>query len=164
MKKLKEGHAVRLALAVATAAAMFGGSEATAQGAQPTIEGVWRVTRHAVDCPTSQQSPSSFPALMTFHKDGTISSDAVGPGSTAAEGTAEHGLWQRTPGRQQYSFRLLSYGWDNTGAFEGSAEITGNLQLTGNTFTYDASIQFFDADGNPAPFTLCGSADGIRFQ
>jgi len=102
---------------------------------------------------------------MTFHKDGAISSDAVGPGSTAAEGTAEHGFWVRSQGSQHYSFRLLSYGWDDTGAFEGSAEITGNLQLiTDNSFTYDASIQFFDADGNPAPFTLCGRAGGTRFQ
>ena len=152
--------AVAFASAAVMALATF---EASAQGAEPTIEGVWRVTRHGVNCQTGA-TVNAFPALMTFHKDGTITSDAVGPGSTAAEGTSEHGLWQRKPGRQSYSFRILSYGWDDTGAFEGSAEITGELQVTTrNDFTYNATIEFFDADGNPLA-TRCGSATGVRFE
>ena len=138
--------------------------QASAQGVEPGIEGVWRVTRHGVNCQTGMQV-NAFPALMTFHKDGTITSDAVGPGSTAAEGTSEHGVWQREPGRQRYSFRILSYGWDDTGAFEGSAEITGELQVTTrNDFSYNASIQFFDPNGGPLGPQHCGSATGTRFE
>jgi len=161
----KHFFAVKVALALASGAAMLAASQVSAEGAQPTIEGVWRVTRHGVSCQTGQQL-SSFAALMTFHQDGTITSDAVSPNSTAAEGTAEHGVWQRAPGNQNYSFKLLGYGWSpTTGDLEGSGEITGTLQLTGrNSFAYDASIQFFDAAGNPAPFVLCGHATGTRFQ
>jgi len=151
-------------IAATGAAALFASSLASAQATQPSLEGVWRVTRHGVNCLSGQQV-NSFPALMTFHKDGTLHDDAVGPGSTAAEGTAEHGLWQRQPGDHNYSFRILSYGWDpQTGAFEGSAEITGTLQLsTSNSFAYDASIKFIDPSGNVL-VTLCGNATGTRFE
>src|SRR5690348_14090797 len=121
--------------------------------------------RHGVNCQTGQAFPNSFPALMTFHRDGTMHNDAVGPGATAAEGTAEHGVWRREPGNGNYSFRILSYGWDpQTGSFEGSAEITGTLQLTTNdSFTYAANIAFVDPSGNVL-VTLCGNATGTRFE
>jgi len=152
-------------IAVTGAAVMLVASNAAAQAAEPTLDGVWRVTRHGVNCVTGQQLPNSFPALMTFHKDGTMHNDSVGPGSTAAEGTAEHGLWQREPGDHNFSFRILGYGWDpQTGAFEGSAEIRGTLQLTtANSFAYDAKIQFIDPAGNVL-VTLCGRATGMRFE
>ena len=80
--------ATKSALAVAVSATMaVAAVQAHADGDQKTIEGVRQVTRHGVICGTSTQV-NSFPALMTFHEDGTIHSDAVGPGSTAAEGTA----------------------------------------------------------------------------
>jgi len=150
-------------IAATGVAAMFAASLASAQAVQPSLEGVWRVTRHGVNCMTGQQV-NSFPALMTFHKDGTLHNDAVGPGSTAGEGTAEHGVWQREPGNGNYSFRILGYGWDpQTGVFEGSAEITGTLQLaTNDSFAYAAVIKFLDPAGNVL-FTACGRADGTRF-
>jgi hypothetical protein len=87
----------RSIIAATGIAALFATSLASAQATQPSLEGVWRVTRHGVNCLTGHQV-NSFPALMTFHKDGTLHDDAVGPGGTAAEGTAEHGVWQREPG------------------------------------------------------------------
>ena len=152
------------ALAFALGAGMMVAAVQTrAESAQPPIEGVWQVTRHGVNCQTGQQV-NSFPALMTFHKDGTIGSDAVAPGSTAAAGTAEHGLWQREPGHQNYSFRLISYGWDNTGTFEGSIKVTGSLRLLSrDSFDYDATIEILDAGGNLLA-THCGQATGTRFE
>ena len=44
-------------------------SENTWQGWAP-VEGVWRVTRHGFNCVTGGEV-STFPALMTFHADGT---------------------------------------------------------------------------------------------
>ena len=151
-------------LAVALGAVMAAPSKSNAQG-QPTVEGVWRVARHGVNCQTGQVLVS-FPALMTFRKDGSVSGDAVAPGSTPAGGTSEQGLWRREPGDQSYSFRLLSYGWDPlTGAFAGSIEVTGKLELTSNdSFSYEAAIQLFDAAGNPAGLAHCGRATGTRFQ
>jgi hypothetical protein len=143
---------------------MFASPGAGAQSAQPSVDGVWQVVRHGVNCQTGVEFPNGFHALMTFHKDGTIHGDAVGPGSTAAEGTAEHGVWQRQPGSGHYAFNLVSYGWDDTGAFEGSGQIAGDLQLSGfDTFTYDAQIKFFDPNG-ALLVTLCGRAHGTRFR
>jgi hypothetical protein len=150
--------------AVVSGAAMAAPSQAGAQ-AQPTIEGVWRVTRHGVNCQTGQEV-NTFPVIMTFHKDGTTSGDAVVPGATPAGGTAEHGLWEREPGAKAYSFRLLSYSWDPaTGAFTGSIEVSAKLQLTSDdTFAYESVIQFFDSHGNPSSSARCGRATGTRFE
>ncbi len=145
-------------------AVLFASFAASAQNAQPSVEGVWQVSRHGVNCQTGVEFPNGFHALMTFHKDGTIHSDAVGPGSTAAEGTAEHGLWERAPGSGHYAIKIVSYGWDDKGAYEGSAQITGGLQVTSaDSFTYDALIQFFDPDGALLA-TRCGRAHGTRFR
>jgi hypothetical protein len=149
---------------VAAAAAILAPSPARAQ-AQPTVEGVWRVTRHGVNCQTGQVLVT-FPAVMTFAAGGTMNNDAVAPGGTPAGGTSEHGLWQRDPGAQNYSFRILGYGWDpTTGVFQGTTEITAKLQLTSDdTFTYEALIQFFDPQGNPEGPPHCGRAAGTRFK
>ena len=150
-------------LAAASGAAVIAPSRASAQ-AQPTIEGVWRVTRHGVNCQTGQQV-GAFPALMTFHKDGTVTGDAVAPGSSPAGGTSEHGTWRREPGSQTYSFRLLSYAWDAaTGAFQGSTEVTAKVELTSNDgLSYESVVQIFDAQGN-AVAAHCGRATGTRFE
>ena len=58
----------------------------------------------------------------------------------------------------------MSYGYTADGDFDGRGEITGTLQLTtADSFTYTATIQIFDADGNLV-FTACGRADGTRFE
>ena len=81
--------------ASAAVAASENASENTWQGWAP-VEGIWRVTRHGVNCVTGGEV-STFPALMTFHADGTVSGQAVAPGSTNAYGAAEHGVWNRKP-------------------------------------------------------------------
>src|SRR4051812_10886674 len=83
---------------LAVTAAMIG-SQATSAAQTPnqvsnpmnTIEGVWAVTRHGVNCQTGQEV-STFPALMTFHQDGTVNSQVHSPASTNAYGPAEHGV------------------------------------------------------------------------
>jgi hypothetical protein len=126
------------------------------------VEGVWRVTRHGVNCVTGGDV-STFPALMTFHADGTVSGQAVPPGTTNAYGPAEHGVWHRKEYSRDFSFRLLSYHYDDSGVFAGSTEVTGTGQLTGaNAFAYKATVAFYDANGNPL-FSGCGAATGLRF-
>ena len=46
-------------------------------GAIPTIEGLWLVSRQGVNCqdPTQHTGPP-FPAIMTFHHDGTVTGAA----------------------------------------------------------------------------------------
>jgi hypothetical protein len=129
--------------------------------ATPTIEGVWQVARTGVNCDDpNQQLVGPFPAIMTFHRDGTMTGD-----TGALEGfTSEYGSWQREPGSQNYSFRELSLSTDENGALAIRATITANVHLTdANSFTYSATIQVFDADGNLIG-AFCGRTTGTRFE
>jgi hypothetical protein len=129
----------------------------------PTIEGVWQVTRSGVNCSDPNQVLGSFPALMTFHRDGTVSGAAKSP-VTGPFDTPEHGLWQREPGDQKYSFRELSYKYDNNGTFVGPLVLTASVELTdANSFVYSATIQIFDANWELSE-TRCGRATATRFE
>ena len=130
----------------------------------PTIEGVWQVTRVGVNCnDPNQERGLPFPAIMTFHRDGTVSGAAKSP-VTGPFDTPEHGLWKREPGRHNYSFRELQYRYDGNGVFAGSLVLTANVELTdANSFIYRATIQLADANGDPIA-TLCGKATGTRFE
>lgn len=152
---------VALALLAATTSMAWGDETLWGQlRTPPNIEGVWRVTRHGVNCVTGGEI-SSFPALMTFHADGTLSGGAVPPGSTNAFGPPEQGVWHRKG--HEFTFRLLSLSYDDSGVFAGSTQVTGTGQLTGaDTFSYKATVAFFDANGNPL-FSGCGAATGLRF-
>ena len=130
----------------------------------PTIEGVWQVTRRGVNCNDPNQDLGQFfPAIMTFHRDGTVTGAAKSP-VTGPFDTPEYGSWKREPGSQNYSFRELQYRYDGNGAFAGSLVLTANVELTGaNSFIYSATIELADANGNPTA-THCGRATATRFE
>jgi hypothetical protein len=135
-----------------------------AENHTPTIEGVWQVSRAGVNCnDPSQAVGASFPAMMAFHRDGIVSGAAKSP-VTGPFDTPEFGTWKREPGSQNYSFRELSYKYDNNGVFTGSLLLTANVELTdANNFIYSATIQIADANGNPTPLR-CGRGTGTRFE
>ncbi len=77
--------------------------------------------------------------------------------------TNEYGVWQREPGSNNYSFRTVSFQYDENGAFAGKGVVTANVHLdTANTFTYSATFEGFNAKGI-LMFTGCGAATGRRF-
>ena len=130
----------------------------------PTIEGVWQVARGGVNCnDPNQVPPATFPAIMTFHRDGTVIGAAKSP-VTGPFDTPEFGTWQRQQGSQNYSFRELQYRYDGSGTFLGSLVITANVELTGaNSFTYSATIQIINPNGDLIA-SHCGRATGTRFE
>ena len=129
-----------------------------------TIEGVWQVTRGGFACNDPNQTLlGTFPALMTFHRDGTLTAAAKSP-VTGPFDTPEHGLWKRELGRHNYSFRDVAYRYDGNGTFLGPLVLTANVELTdANSFIYSATIQIFDANGNLSE-TRCGRATATRFE
>jgi len=162
MNLKKQIAVIVLALTATTSPVWSQDRQALPSPTAQALQGTWRVTRHAVDCITGQDI-LSFPAIMTFNHGGTYTGYGVGPGGDPGQGT-EYGVWQREAGRQNYSFRTVSYSYTAEGDFDGRGEITGTLQLTTtDSFTYTATIQIFDADGNLV-FTACGRADGTRFE
>jgi hypothetical protein len=63
-----------------------------------------------------------------------------------------------------FSFRLRSYQYDDNRQLTGNLTVTGSGQLTSvDNFTYNASIEVYDADGNLL-VTLCGQSTATRFQ
>jgi hypothetical protein len=135
-----------------------------AENPTPTIEGVWQVSRVGVNCnDPSQALGAPFPALMSFHHDGLVEGAAKSP-VTGPFDTAQYGAWRREPGSQNYTFRALSYRYDNNGTFAGSLLLTANVELTdANTFEYSATIQIANANGTPIA-NNCGRGIGTRFE
>jgi hypothetical protein len=100
---------------------------------------------------------------MTFHRDGTLTAAAKSP-VTGPFDTPEHGLWQREPGRQNYSFRELQYRYDGSGTFLGPLVLTANVELTGaNSFIYSSTIQIINPNGDLIA-AHCGRGTGTRFK
>jgi hypothetical protein len=162
MNLKKQIAVIVLALTATTSPVWSQDRQALPSSTAHTLQGTWRVTFTAVDCITGQDI-LSFPGIMTFNQGGTYTGDNVVPGGDPGQGT-EYGVWQREPGRQNYSVRTVSYGYTAEGDFEGRAEITHTLHLTSaNSFEGSATIQIFDADGNLI-FTACNTSTGTRFE
>jgi hypothetical protein len=159
--KLKTQIAVVTLTVAATTILVWSGPGETLT---PTIEGVWEVTRGGVNCSDPDQALGTrFPAVMTFHRDGTVAGAAKSP-VTGPFDTAEHGTWQREPGSQNYSFRALQYRYDGSGTLLGPLVITANVELIdANSFIYSATIEILDTNGNPIA-THCGRATATRFE
>ena len=161
--KLKTQIAI-IALGLVASTSLVWSADTSPRETTPTIEGVWQVSRQGVNCndPNQQLGPP-FLAIMTFHRDGTTTGATKSP-VTGPFDTAEYGLWQREPGSQNYSFREVNYRYDGNGTFIGSLVLTANVDLAdSNNFTYSATIQIYDANGNLIA-TLCGRGTGTRFQ
>jgi hypothetical protein len=153
-----------IALGVAASTSLVWSADRPLRETTPTIQGVWQVTRMGVNCndPNQQLGPS-FPALMTFHRDGTVSGQSYGPFPENAYGPGEFGVWQHGAGNT-FSYRLLSYLYDDSGQFNGSIIVTATGQLTtADSFSYSSTIEIYDADGNLLA-THCGRATGTRFE
>src|ERR1043165_9326100 len=134
--KLKSVIAV-ISLALAGSTSLVSSANRPPREPTPTIEGVWRVTRCRANCQSGECIGSPVPALMTFHGDGTLVAYANPPGTGPLD-APEAGVWQREPGAQNYSFRDISYAYDENGVFAGSGVVTGAVHLNdANSFTYN---------------------------
>ncbi len=160
--KLKTQVAV-IFLGLAASTSLVWSADRPLRETSRTIEGVWQERICSANCESGECLESPVPSLRTFYRDGTTTAYANPPGTGPLD-TPEAGLWQREPGSQNYSFHDISYIYDENGAFAGSGVVIANVHLTSaNSFTYSATIQFFDADGNLL-FSGCGRATGTRFE
>lgn len=160
--KIKSQIAV-IALSLAATTSLVCSANRPPREPAPTLEGVWQVTRCRANCETGECTGGPVPALMTFNRDGTLIAYANPPGTGPLD-TPEAGVWQREPGAQNYSFHDISYAYDENGVFAGSGEVTAALHLNNaNSFTYSATVAFYDADGNLL-FSFCGHSEATRFQ
>jgi hypothetical protein len=162
MNLKKQIAVIVLALTATTSPVWSQDRQAVQSPTAHSLQGTWRVTRNGVDCITGEEFPS-FPAITTYNQGGTCTGYEVPPGGDPGQGT-EYGVWQREPGRQNYSVRAVSYGYTAEGVFEVRVEATEAIQLTtADSFTSSGTVQIFDADGNLIG-TICATSTATRFE
>jgi hypothetical protein len=124
----------------------------------PGLNGVWQVVVVPRICATGNPVGVTFPAVLLFNQDGTMT-------GTSTAVTSAYGNWNREAGRAAYLFATLSLKYDATGTFIGSRRISQNVTIdeTGNAFTSSGTFQDYDPAGNPT-ISGCSTSTGSRFQ
>ena len=121
-----------------------------------SIEGVWQTTVTPRICATGAAVGPTFPGILMFNHDGTMT------GTSTAVSTT-YGSWKREAGAHQYSFATLSLKFDGSGTWIGSRRISQNVTVDENSFTSSGTFQDYDTAGN-ATISGCSTSTGARFQ
>lgn len=160
-KKRASGVVLAVVMVLTMMASIASGQD---RGHDKTLIGVWRGVITLRNCKTDDPL-GSFKGLFMFNEGGTTSGYGVGPGSSPALTSPQFGVWQRDHGWQAYSFTLIFYRYDVTGALIGSQKIKATLQLSpnGDEFTTNSAIQILDVDDKVVG-TGCGTTAGTRFE
>jgi hypothetical protein len=130
------------------------------------LQGVWQVKLTPKDCTTGVPAPVSFPALFTFHADGTVSADIQNYVPSQTIRSTNHGLWRANPRFNNYSFRFVHLRFDlQTHAYLGTqvGVSTAVLGRHGDTFTTDGSTIGLDPQGNEQ-YSGCATLAGVRLK
>jgi len=106
--------------------------------------GVWRIVVTPRICATGNPVGVTFPAVLLFNQDGTMT-------GTSTAVTSAYGNWYRESGRAAYSFATVSLKYDTNGVPIGSRQISQNVTIDegGNSFTTTGTFQDYDNAGNP---------------
>jgi hypothetical protein len=128
------------------------------QKAGPGIVGVWQTVVTPRICATGNPVGITFPGILLFDQDGTMT-------GTSTTVTSTYGIWSREAGRAAYSFASLSLKYDANGMSVGSRRISQNVTIdeSGNSFTSTGTFQDYDNAGNPT-ISGCSTSTGTRFQ
>jgi len=123
-----------------------------------SIDGVWQTVVTPRNCNTGDPLGLTFPGILMFNHDGTIT-------GTSTAVTSTYGIWHREAGAGQYSFTSLSLKYNTSGVFVGSRRITQNVTVdeNRNRFTSDGGFQDLDAAGTQIA-SGCSTSTGSRFQ
>ena len=124
----------------------------------PGINGVWQTIVTPRICATGNPVGPTFPGILSFSQDGTMT-------GTSTAVTSTYGYWNREAGRGEYSFASLSLKYDASGNFIGSRRISQNVTVddSGNAFTSSGTFQDYNTAGNPT-ISGCSTSTGSRFQ
>ena len=125
------------------------------------IEGTWRVHVTQRNCETGAEI-RSFPAMLTFAQGGTLTGTTTAfPPSLRGP---DHGVWNHH-GAHRYGAVSEAFLFSPAGAWALTQRITQVIQLSpdADSFTSDASVEFFDTLGNTTS-TGCATAVATRME
>jgi hypothetical protein len=161
---------VALAGALALGTAQHAGAESTKAG-DKTLEGTWWVQVNLLSDCVSRTPLTSFAALLTFAKGGTMTGATTNASFAVGQRSGDHGIWSRNA-RHRYtasSVALLLFTSPpnfpvSPGFAAGSQRLDQAIELTGDDqFSSDAVTTFFDVHGVQYR-SACATALGRRFQ
>jgi hypothetical protein len=137
-----------------------------------TLEGTWWVQVTALTDCVSQVPLTSFTALLTFAKGGTMTGTTANPAFAIGQRSPDHGVWFRSRAAHGYrasSVALLLFGtspnFPATPGFQaGSQRLSQAIDVTDpDHFTSEAVSEFFDVGGNKYR-EGCATGVGQRFE
>lgn len=153
---------VRFCVALAI---LLPGSVGAVSAQAQTLQGVWAQTITPHHCETNQPFPS-FRALLTFHRDGTVTESVGAPTFAAGQRSIGHGLWAHDGGLT-YSERTVAMilFTGGTGSYqEGWQLTTRTITMTdANHYTSSGAAQFYDVN-RQLYRTGCATSVGERLQ
>lgn len=151
-------------LCVALAALPFGTAGGVSAHA-PTLQGVWTQVITPRDCVTNEPLPvPPFRALLTFHRDGTVTESVAALSFAPGQRSIGHGNWAHAGGLT-YSERTVAMIVFGGGIYQAGSQVTTRtITMTdADHYTSSGAAQFYDADGQLYR-TGCATSVGERFQ
>jgi hypothetical protein len=145
-------------------------AESTEAGEQ-TLEGTWWVQVNLLTDCVSRTPLTSFAALLTFAKGGTMTGATTNASFAVGQRSGDHGIWSRNAGHTYTasSVALLLFTSPpnfpiSPGFATGSQRLDQAIELTDDDhFTSDAVTTFFDVHGVEYR-SGCATALGRRFR
>lgn len=125
------------------------------------LEGSWNADFTVRNCQTGD-ALTTFPALNTFERDGTLQHDsgAVNP-QTRSSG---HGVWRHETGRSfSFAIQFLRFNPDGTYAGRTVARRQAELNQAGSSYSANVTLEIY----NPAGVlvgTGCATETATRFE
>jgi hypothetical protein len=126
-----------------------------------SLAGVWDVAVTIRNCETGDPL-ASLRAMNMFHRGGTLTEANTRTSPTLR--TIGYGTWsKRSHHRYDSVFRFSRYNPDGTFALVQKVTRTITLAGNGDHFAAEATIEFFDANGNPVN-TGCATETATRLD
>lgn len=139
-------------------------AQSTESASPGSLEGAWWVSVTLYNCATGVKRPP-FSSMLLFSRGGTVTETTSNPAFLAGQRSVGFGTWAQS-GNGTYTASDLAYILFTGGPFTaGTQKLTHSITLDADadSFTDQATVQFFDATGAPLN-AGCATATGTRLR
>ena len=133
------------------------------------LQGTWVITVSPVNCTTGSPMGHPFKSMLSFARGGTLSGTTTNALFQPGQRTDDLGIWSFVSGNT-YKATSQAFILYSTPAMPpappisaGAQQISQTIWVTGDRFTSDANVTFFDVSGNPSG-SLCATASAVRYE
>ena len=168
------------AAALLAGSGMIAAAQADEGSHSGSLAGTWMIQVTLRDCTSGAALGPAFPALVTFHRDGSITEDPGGMAFAPGQRTSGHGSWSPGPGHTfaQEMIALILFptnpnlpgapGFDpakavSPGFFAGSLTVSHTIRFTGADQIESSGTNRFYKSNGEVYRASCSTATGQRF-